>query len=67
MERDKEDQDSPTDSPAHMSTLEKATAFSSAAVTGLGSYVTSGSMIVTSVAGVLALILLAVVLGVSGR
>ncbi|MFF0516177.1 hypothetical protein [Streptomyces sp. NPDC004250] len=50
-----------------MSTLEKATAFSSAAVTGLGSYVTSGSMIVTSVAGVLALILLAVVLGVSGR
>ncbi|MGW7282216.1 hypothetical protein ACWGIV_28775 [Streptomyces sp. NPDC054844] len=47
--------------------MEKATAFSSAAVTGLGSYVTSGSIIVTSMAGVLTLILLAVVLAVAGR
>lgn len=67
MQRESEDQEVPSGSPAKMSTSEKFAAFNSAAVTGLGSYVTSGSYLVMCTAGVLTLILLAVVFVVAGR
>lgn len=67
MERDCEEGETSSDAPTKVSTSEKAAAFSSAAVTGLGSYVVSGSLVVMWLAGVLTVVLLAAVLIVSGR
>lgn len=67
MQREHEDPGIPSGPSAKMSTSEKFATFNSAAVTGLGSYVASGSYFVMCAAGALALILLAVVFAVAGR
>lgn len=67
LERDGDEEETSSDVPTPVSTSERAAAFSSAAVTGLGSYVTSGSLVVMWMAGVLTLAVLAVVVIVAGR
>lgn len=67
MERDNEEEETSSDASTKVSTSEKAAAFSSAAVTGLGSYVISGSLLVTWMASALTLALLAVILIAAGK
>ncbi|WP_331739846.1 hypothetical protein OG613_44660 (plasmid) [Streptomyces sp. NBC_00015] len=67
LERDSEEGETSSDAPTKVSTSEKAAAFSSAAVTGLGSYAVSGSLVVMGMAGALTMVLLVVVLIASGK